>query len=62
MTDFILEEVARLFGFPCDNENIKSYIHNNALDWCEKYCNKCSAKECWEKYFQIKKENNNGNN
>lgn len=60
MNDFILEEIARLFGYPCDNGDLDGYMFEHALSWCENNCNKCTPKECWEKYFEIKKENENG--
>lgn len=58
MIDFILEEIARLFGYPCDC-GIEDTIFENDVEWCENNCNQASAKECWQKYFQIKKEKNN---
>jgi len=57
MIDFMLEEIARLFGYPCDN-GLDGTMHGNNVEWCENNCNKVSAKECWRKYFENKKENN----
>ena len=61
MTDFILEEIARLFGHPCDHKSVSEVMFAHAITWCEQNCNKCSPKECWRKYFEIKKENYDGN-
>ena len=44
MIDFMLEEIARLFGYPCDN-GLDGTMHGNNVEWCENNCNKVSAKE-----------------
>ena len=40
---FICEELANLFGSPC---NVMS-----EGDWCEKHCGQIDDKDCWIEYF-----------
>ena len=39
MTDFILEEIARLFGHPCDHKPVSETMFAHAITWCEQNCN-----------------------
>jgi len=54
--DFVCKTLAKLFEFPCDIPSVKEVLHNNdkALKWCETYCGKAPAAECWEYYFRLK--------
>ncbi len=56
----VYEEIARLFGHPCDHKECAEILHRNGAEWCEKHCNAVPAATCWRHYFQIRKEYKNG--
>lgn len=53
--EFICKTLAELFEFPCDFSLPQEVLYNNdkALEWCEKYCGKNKAAECWEYFFRL---------
>lgn len=55
-----LAEITRLFGFPCDLPEVEATMHSQVIGWCEKKCGKSTAEQCWQKYFEIIRRNNNG--
>ena len=60
--DFVISFMAEMFGYPCNYSmnkiDIAEYMCDNCAEWCEKYCNHCSEKECWKKFLKTVSEEN----
>lgn len=54
--EFVCNILAELFDFPCNISPPEEELHatESCVKWCEDNCNKASASECWERYFQLK--------
>lgn len=57
-----LKALADLFDYPCNMCSPEETMHEEEQDieWCEKNCGKATADQCWHKYFEIIRRNNNG--
>lgn len=62
--EFIAKVVAELFDYPCNFSPCEEELHSTEkqVKWCEGYCNKCSAADCWLHYFEIKYAERNTDN
>ena len=61
--EFICEQLAERFDEPCNMSPFEEELHNTEekCEWCEKYCGKASAADCWMRYFQLKYNEKEGN-
>lgn len=55
-TTFICERLAQRFDEPCNMSPFEEELHDSEEknEWCEKFCGKVSAAECWMRYFMLK--------
>ena len=60
---FICEQLAEHFDEPCNMSPFEDELHDTEekCEWCEKYCGKASAADCWMRYFQLKYNEKEGN-
>lgn len=61
--EFICEQLAERFDEPCNMSPFDEELHDTEekCEWCEKYCGKASAADCWMRYFQLKYNEKEGN-
>ena len=54
--EFICKQLAERFDEPCNMSPFEEELHDTEekCEWCEKYCGKADAADCWMHYFEIK--------
>ena len=57
MTD--AEIIADIFGSPCDYSPIDEEMMEMNHDECAEVCGKRTDAECWQRYFDLKREEDN---
>lgn len=49
--EFICEQLASVFNWPCRLPPFEKDLHDT---WCNRFCGKVIASDCWMHYFQLK--------
>lgn len=54
--EFICEQLADRFDEPCNMSPFEEELHDTEEkdEWCNKFCGKATAADCWMRYFQLK--------
>ena len=52
--NFVLKELASIFGEPCGMSPMDEYMHERCNPWCDKVCGTVGADRCWKKYFETR--------
>ena len=52
----MLEIIAELFEAPCTWGDIAEFMESGAAGWCENNCGKAGDAACWEKFLELKIE------
>lgn len=54
--EFICKKLADLLEEPCNFSPCEDELHDTEekCEWCEKFCGKVTAADCWMRYFEIK--------
>lgn len=61
--EFICEQLAERFDEPCNMSPFEEELHDTEEkdEWCNKFCGKATATDCWMRYFQLKYNEKEGN-